>query len=979
EAKKLEEQKQAEEEELERQRIAAEEAKKLEDQKKAEEEQKRIEEEQKKYQEEQQKLLDEQKRKELEEQEKARLEALEREAKEAEEAAKKKAEEEAAKQAQQLAEQAKKDAEEAKRLAEEAKKKAEEEKARDKSNYAISVYRNGNNCNLIDFGTVAVGTGGSATVEVANNGFSEVDLIYGISNATSGNVFSLTCKGDPHLYAAGGQMSCNFTVGVNPSTPAGNYSARVYFADSTDPNCNRGAWIEIRVNVLAQESKVTSVNVTPSKANLAVGNTYEFYSDVRGIGEFSSNVTWGVANNTSPDTRITSDGKLTIANNESAGSLTVVAASAEDPTVKGFSSITLQRGSFNVSASADPSNGGTVSGYGAVKQGGSITLVAIPNRNYSFTGWSRDGKTVSTNTNYTITDVQENISVIASFRRNTVSVEAKSNDDKAGTVVGGGAIAYGGKTVLSAKANDGYIFLDWVENNQVISRDASIELNDLKNDRYIVAEFAKTQRNVSVCANPSDGGTVSGGGTYDVGKGFKVTAAPAAGYSFQGWTINNQTVSRDLTYSVDKIYDDYCLTANFIRTSIPTYLMSAGVATTGGTISPSGISVVAQGSNVTYTITPKSGFAVLAVAIDGINLGPMNSYTFNNIQGAHTIAAAFYQTNQGAAVAKESGQKVQNKKVQEIPKTEANTATTEATVDIKDAADGSAGDEFVEEMDLTDVVIPYEEPVVTPTVEIVSGPLQNLGITRDEAQTMVASGNTMDILDAAFVTGYLDAYAVNQLEPERDVPDYHQMSTEELMQLAYEDINPSFLNLDKVVATLLSQQDVMSIVDGSQSIFNISVSKNDNVDATTKKVMSSLANQKPLQYFDVSMMKVMNGTSERIDTLPEPMQVVIEVPNEIYKSGKTYDILHLHQGTLSVLPDLDNDPKTVTVSVPSLSSFAIAEELGTNRDLAVRFAVGALIALAVALFCLVILLVNQVKWAKNRKRSATGSVDKTKK
>ena len=91
------------------------------------------------------------------------------------------------------------------------------------------------------------------------------------------------------------------------------------------------------------------------------------------------------------------------------------------------------------------------------------------------------------------------------------------------------------------------------------------------------------------------------------------------------------------------------------------------------------------------------------------------------------------------------------------------------------------------------------------------------------------------------------------------------------------------------------------------------------------------------------------------------MEVVMEIPNEIYKSGKTYNVLRVHDGELSVLPDLDDDPKTITFRTDRLSSYAIAEQQATSKEIAVRFAIGALIALVVALISLVILLYTQVR------------------
>jgi len=64
-------------------------------------------------------------------------------------------------------------------------------------------------------------------------------------------------------------------------------------------------------------------------------------------------------------------------------------------------------------------------------------------------------------------------------------------------------------------------------------------------------------------------------------------------------------------------------------------------AGTGGSISPSGTVAVSAGSSQTFTITPATGYSVSAVTVDGASAGAVTSYTFTNVQAAHTISATF--------------------------------------------------------------------------------------------------------------------------------------------------------------------------------------------------------------------------------------------------------------------------------------------------------------------------------------------------
>jgi hypothetical protein len=95
-----------------------------------------------------------------------------------------------------------------------------------------------------------------------------------------------------------------------------------------------------------------------------------------------------------------------------------------------------------------------------------------------------------------------------------------------------------------------------------------------------------------------------------------------------------------------------------------TYLLTA-TASNGGTIKPLGnipinqasnqtstISTltVTQGTNVSFSIAASQGFQIAGVTVDGVSVGKITSYTFNNINRDHTITASFSSTTPTVAV-----------------------------------------------------------------------------------------------------------------------------------------------------------------------------------------------------------------------------------------------------------------------------------------------------------------------------------------
>ena len=67
---------------------------------------------------------------------------------------------------------------------------------------------------------------------------------------------------------------------------------------------------------------------------------------------------------------------------------------------------------------------------------------------------------------------------------------------------------------------------------------------------------------ITVTAHPNNGGTVTGEGTFLIGRSCTVTATPNAGYTFVNWMENDEVVSTDATYTFT-VNADRTLVANF--------------------------------------------------------------------------------------------------------------------------------------------------------------------------------------------------------------------------------------------------------------------------------------------------------------------------------------------------------------------------------------------------------------------------------
>ena len=238
-------------------------------------------------------------------------------------------------------------------------------------------------------------------------------------------------------------------------------------------------------------------------------------------------------------------------------------------------SFVSQLANYTISVSANPGNGGAVSGGGSFQQGQSCTVRATANTGYTFVNWTENGNQVSANANYTFT-VNGNRNLVANFTEQapqnyTISVSA--NPSNAGTVMGGGIYQQGQTCTVHAAANNGYTFVNWMENGTQVSTNASYTFT-VNSNRNLVANFqqqAPQTYTISVSADPSSGGSVSGGGTYQQGQNCTVTVTANSGFTFINWTENGSQVSTNANYSFT-VNGNRELVANFTQSSIGGWL-----------------------------------------------------------------------------------------------------------------------------------------------------------------------------------------------------------------------------------------------------------------------------------------------------------------------------------------------------------------------------------------------------------------------
>ncbi len=142
---------------------------------------------------------------------------------------------------------------------------------------------------------------------------------------------------------------------------------------------------------------------------------------------------------------------------------------------------------FEISVTAQPAEGGSVTGAGVYETGQTCTVTATTNTGYQFVNWTENGVEVSPDPSYSFL-VQTYRNLVANFAVQTVNIVTQVQPAGSGSVAGSGTYNYGSHVLLTATPSDGFGFSNWTENGNVISTNRSISFTAV-NDRSLVANF----------------------------------------------------------------------------------------------------------------------------------------------------------------------------------------------------------------------------------------------------------------------------------------------------------------------------------------------------------------------------------------------------------------------------------------------------------------------------------------------------------
>lgn len=117
------------------------------------------------------------------------------------------------------------------------------------------------------------------------------------------------------------------------------------------------------------------------------------------------------------------------------------------------------------------------------------------------------------------------------------------------------------------------------------------------------------------------------------------TMTPASGYHVEDVLVDGISIGAVASYTFSDLNDNASISVTFAQDTVSVHA-SAG---SNGRIDPSGDVPVGWGGSQTFRMRPASGYHVEDVLVDGISVGPVTRYTFNNLNDNASISVIFAQ------------------------------------------------------------------------------------------------------------------------------------------------------------------------------------------------------------------------------------------------------------------------------------------------------------------------------------------------
>ena len=257
--------------------------------------------------------------------------------------------------------------------------------------------------------------------------------------------------------------------------------------------------------------------------------------------------------------------------------------------------------------------------------GSSVELTATPATGYTFTGWSGDASGTTNPITVTMSGAK---SVTANFAINMYALTVNATNGTVAKSPDAATYAHGTSVELTATPATGYTFTGWSGAATGTTNPVSVTMDAAKTvtANFAIKTYALTvsATNGSVAKNPDLT-------SYDSNAVVQLTATPATGYTFTGWTGDASGTTNPISVTMSGAKS---VTATF---AIKTYALTVS-ATNGSVAKSPDLTSYDSNAVVQLTATPATGYTFTGWTGDASGTTNPISVTMS---GAKSVTATF--------------------------------------------------------------------------------------------------------------------------------------------------------------------------------------------------------------------------------------------------------------------------------------------------------------------------------------------------
>jgi hypothetical protein len=292
---------------------------------------------------------------------------------------------------------------------------------------------------------------------------------------------------------------------------------------------------------------------------------------------------------------------------------------------------------YTITATAGPNGSINPSGAVTANYGSSPVFTFTSNTGYHVDSVFVDGGYVGAATSYTISNVTANHTILVKFVINRYTITATAGPHGSITPSGAVSVVHGSALAFAIVADPGYhvdsVFVD----GGYVGAVTSYPFTNVTANHAINAVFAINRYVISATAGAHGSMNPSGLVIVQQGGSQSFSIIPDAGYHIDSVIVDGVYAGVVSSYTFVNVTSTHTITASF---ALNAYAITSS-AGAHGVITPLGVIGVNHGGSQMFTMTPDPGYHIDSVLVDGAYVGVPGTYTFTNVQEAHTIRVAF--------------------------------------------------------------------------------------------------------------------------------------------------------------------------------------------------------------------------------------------------------------------------------------------------------------------------------------------------